>query len=188
MYIDPLVDAGFRAVAVDAPAHGDSPGERTHVLEYGLALREVGREIGPLAGVVSHSFGAGAMAIALQRGLEAGRAVFISGPASLVSVIERSGRGYGLPERDIPEFLRRVERAVGEPVEGLDLVRIAGGLKTPALIVHDRGDREMPLAQGLAVAAAWPGSKTLITERFGHRRIMIAKEVVREVVAFLEGD
>jgi hypothetical protein len=38
---------------------------------------------------------------------------------------------------------------------------------------------------GLSVAAAWPGAKALITERYGHRRILIAGEVVRETVEFL---
>jgi pimeloyl-ACP methyl ester carboxylesterase len=186
-FVSPLVGAGFRAVAVDAPAHGDSPGERTNVLEFGRALIRVGREIGPLAGIVAHSFGAGATAIALHGGLAARRVALIAGPASLASVIERWGRRYGLTERDIPTFVRLVEREVGEPIEGLDVTRIASGLTTPALIVHDRGDREIPVEDGLSVAAAWPGAKALITERYGHRRILIAGEVVRETVEFLGG-
>ena len=42
------------------------------------------------------------------------------------------------------------------------------------------------MEDGLAVAAAWPGARTLITQRYGHRRILIAKEVLSEVVAFLK--
>jgi len=72
-YVDALTEAGFRAVAVDAPGHGDSPGDHCHALEYGLRLIEVGRQVGPLAGIVAHSFGAGATAIALGRGLRADR-------------------------------------------------------------------------------------------------------------------
>jgi pimeloyl-ACP methyl ester carboxylesterase len=184
-WIAPLKAAGFRAVAVDAPAHGDSPGTRTNVLEYGQALCRVGREIGPLAGVVAHSFGAGATAIALHRGLAVGRAALIAGPSSLTSVIERWGRHHGLPGRDIPSFVRRIERVVGEPIDGLDVVRIAREQATPALIVHDRGDEEIPVEDALAVAAAWPGAKPLITRRYGHRRILIAGEVVRQTVEFL---
>ena len=43
-FVPPLVEAGFRAVAVDAPAHGDSPGRRANVLQYGLSLVEVGAD------------------------------------------------------------------------------------------------------------------------------------------------
>jgi len=82
-------------------------------------------------------------------------------------------------------LLDRMERTVGEPIENLDVTRIAAGLSQPALIVHDRTDEDVPVDDGLAVAAAWPGAKVLITARYGHRRILVAREVVREVVAFL---
>ena len=184
-HIDALTAAGFRAVAVDATGHGASPGERCHVLGYGLSLVEVARQVGPLAGVVAHSFGAGAAVLALDRGLQTDRVALLSGPASLAGVVERWGRAHHLPETDLPALLDRVERFVGEPVADLDLLRIVGGLDQPALIVHDRADEEVPVAEAHAVAAAWPGARLLVTERYGHRRILIAREVVRAVAAFL---
>ena len=187
-FIAGLAGAGFRAVAVDAPAHGGSPGDRTNVLEFALRLGGAGREIGPLAGVAGHSFGSGALAIALDRGLSAERAVLISGPASLVSVVRRWGRGHGLTEGEMPDFLRRIEREVGEPVESLDIARLAARMNLPALIVHDRGDDEVPVEDGLAVAAAWREAESLVTERYGHRRILLAKEVVGEVIRFLKAE
>ncbi len=187
-FVTPLLEAGFRVVAVDAPAHGDSPGTKANVLQYGKALTEVGRELGPLAGIVGHSFGAGASVIALHRGLQADRAVFISGPSSVVSVIERWARHDGVPESEIPSFVRLVEREVGDEVEFMDLKQILPRLTTPALVVHDRSDKEIPLEEGLAVAAAWAGATMLVTERFGHRRIMLAGEVVQVVVEFLSAD
>ena len=51
--------SGLSAVGVDAPAHGDSPGEKANVLQYGKALVEAGGELGPLAGIVGHSFARG---------------------------------------------------------------------------------------------------------------------------------
>ncbi len=68
----------------------------------------------------------------------------------------------------------------------MDVTQIVPHLATPALVVHDRTDKEIPLAEGLAVAAAWPGATMLVTERFGHRRIMLAGEVVQAVVEFLK--
>jgi pimeloyl-ACP methyl ester carboxylesterase len=67
----------------------------------------------------------------------------------------------------------------------LDLPHTVAGLSTPALVVHDRNDKEIPVEDGLALAAAWPGARTLITQGYGHRRIMIAPEVVSAIVAYL---
>jgi pimeloyl-ACP methyl ester carboxylesterase len=184
-FIDPLAKAGFQVLAIDAPAHGESPGQKTNVVEYARALIRVGHQVGPLAGIVAHSFGAGATPIALHRGLDAKRAVLISGPSSLASVVERWGTNHGLADKEIPRFVRLVEHEIGEPMADFDLPHIVAGLTTPALIVHDRSDKEIPVDDGLTLAAAWPGARMLITERHGHRRIMIASEVVRAIVRFL---
>lgn len=126
--------------------------------------------------------------IALHRGLRAERAVFISGPSSVVTVIERWGRHDGLPESVIPDFVRLVEREVGEGVDFMDVTQIVPLLTTRALVVHDRNDKEIPLDEGLAAASAWRGARMLVTERYGHRRIMLAAAVVRAVVEFLQSD
>jgi pimeloyl-ACP methyl ester carboxylesterase len=184
-FITGLTEAGFRAVAVDAPAHGDSPGHQANVLQYGLGLVAVGRQLGSLAAIIGHSFGAGAAAVAVHRGLVCDRVVLISGPLSLVSVTERWARHHAIDESELPAFVELVGRRVGEPIENLELAGIASDLHHPVLIVHDRGDEDIPVEDAIALAAAWPSAQTLITERFGHRRILIAKEVVRNVIAFL---
>ena len=81
--------------------------------------------------------------------------------------------------------MNELEREVGEGVEFMDVTQIVPRLTTPALVVHDRNDKEIPLEEGLAVAAAWTGATMLVTERFGHRRIMLAGQVVQAVVEFL---
>jgi CheY-like chemotaxis protein len=43
-FVPALVQAGFSAVAIDAPAHGDSPGQRVNVLEYGKGIDAVTRD------------------------------------------------------------------------------------------------------------------------------------------------
>lgn len=187
-FIPAIVGAGFRAVGIDAPAHGDSPGARTTVLEYGRKLVEVGRELGPLAGIVGHSFGAAAIPLALERGLDAGRAVLIGGPSSLGTLMTRWALKHGIAEADVEAFIALVARQAGAPVDAFDLTRVASELQTPALIIHDRNDESVELSDALALAAAWPGARTLITARHGHRRILIAKEVLQTSIRFLKGE
>lgn len=184
-FIEALTAAGFRAVAIDAPAHGDSPGTQTNAFRYGLELLGVGRELGPLAGIAGHSFGAAALMIALDRGLDAQRAISISGPASISGLVGRWAIARGIPETHRPAFLQGVAEKAGVSVEDFDMIRLTPRLAVPGLVVHDRADKDIPVDEAEAIAATWTGSKCVITERYGHNRILIAKEVVREVVGFL---
>jgi pimeloyl-ACP methyl ester carboxylesterase len=58
-------------------------------------------------------------------------------------------------------------------------------LKTPGLIVHDRGDEDAPFAEGEELHRAWRGSRFFATTGLGHRRVLKSKEVIAEIVAFL---
>ena len=51
-FIDPLVASGFQVVALDAPAHGRSPGEQTDLLQFKDAIRAVARHVGGVHAVV----------------------------------------------------------------------------------------------------------------------------------------
>jgi pimeloyl-ACP methyl ester carboxylesterase len=187
-FIPALVEAGLRAVSIDAPAHGDSAGSSAHVLMYAIGLLEVGQALGPLAGVIGHSWGGGALAIAMKRGLQAERAVLIASPCSFTRLIAEWCRHHHLQESEIGAFLNLVSDRVGVGIGELDLDHIVRRLHQPALIIHDQRDDDIPVAEAHSIAQAWPGARLMITERFGHKRILLAKEVVRQAVAFLKNE
>ena len=203
-FVAPLTAAGYRVVALDAPSHGDSgPGSfgagRSLVTEFTAALRSVTRAFGPAEGIVAHSLGAGATALAVLDGLPARRLVFIA-PApdpSAFAVLFAAGLGFG--DRIRAGLLRRLERRVGRPLSGFDAVaqaRAAAGAGSgsgdedavtlpPLLVVHDQRDAVIPFSQGRAIAAAWQGAELLSTTGLGHHRILRDPEVVRSAVDFL---
>ncbi len=62
---------------------------------------------------------------------------------------------------------------------------MAHSVGLPALIIHDRDDRDIPWQEGEAVARAWPHARFLRTEGLGHRRILRDPDVIDRVVRFL---
>jgi len=74
-FVPNILRAGFGVVALDAPAHGDSSGEYTNILDYGRAVVALAQHIGlgslasPLAGVIAHSAGSAAALYAYAHGL-----------------------------------------------------------------------------------------------------------------------
>jgi hypothetical protein len=84
------------------------------------------------------------------------------------------------------EMRRHSEKRIGARWEDLPLVPLRGlGEPPPMLVVHDRDDREVPFADGAAIAAVWPGARFLETSGLGHRRVLRDPAVVEAVVDFV---
>jgi len=185
-FVEPLTAAGYCVVAFDAPGHGKTPGSRTNILEFAAALQAIAAAYGPLYGALAHSFGGMALAYALQQGVDAGRVVCIGTPARLEFLVERFADMLTLPDPVLIDLRRRLEKRFAANV--WELMSTDSNVRTltmPALIVHDRDDREVPWRQGKMIADAWPGAQWLATRRLGHRRILRDAATVKAVVDFL---
>ncbi len=184
-FVEPLVARGFSVVTFDAPAHGDSEGRQAALPDLVAALRTVAAIHGPVHGVIAHSLGATATARAVHEGLAARALVFLAAPADLVTPSLLFAEALGLSRR-VRELMRqRVEQRVGVPWEAFDVTRLAPCQSAPLLVVHDRGDAEVPWQHGAAIAAAWPDAKLVTTDGLGHRRILRDPTVLAAAVSFV---
>jgi pimeloyl-ACP methyl ester carboxylesterase len=193
-FVEPLVAAGLRVVAFDAPSHGASPpgpsGRRSStIVEFAAALRAVAAVHGPAHAVVAHSLGCAATAVALRDGLAAGRAVLLAPFVDVVPYSYEFARRFGFGERVRARMVRRFERRFGVPMSYFELTGMARQMTPPpVLVVHDRDDRETAWSGGRDLSRAWPGARLLTTSGLGHRRILSDPTVVAEVVRFVAGD
>ncbi len=184
-FIRPLVEAGFRVVAFDLPAHGHSSGRRTTVLKMAEALQALALAIGPLHSLVGHSLGGTAAALALFDNLPASRVVLLAPPAAPQHFVRKLAAVLGLSDERAEGMLAQVQRQIGVHLPSLDVRLLAGWMRQPALIFHDVADREVPFAQGRAIAEAWPAARLVPLTGLGHTRILADPDVVRATVAFL---
>jgi len=184
-FVEPLTAAGYSVIAFDAPGHGKTPGSRTNILEFTAALQAIDASYGPMHGAITHSFGGMALAYALQQGVDAGRVVCLGTPARLEFLVERFARMLALPEPVLTDLCRRLEQRFTANVwELMSTDSNARTLTMPALIVHDRDDREVPWQQGRMIAEVWPGALWRASRGLGHRRILRDAATVKAVVDF----
>ena len=190
-FVAPLLRAGYRVVAVDAPSHGESapgPGgpRGSTLLEFAAALRAVVDAHGPAHAVVAHSLGCSAVATALRDGLAAERVVFLAPMADPRPYTRDFAGRLGFGERVRSRMVERIERRVGVPMSHFDLPAMARQMVTPPLlVVHDRDDREVRWSGGRDLSRAWPAARLLLTSGLGHRRILRDPGVVAQVVEFV---
>ena len=181
----PLVAAGYRVAALDAPGHGGSTGQRSSIVEMANAVRNVARSLGPMHAIVAHSAGTAATTIALRCLPPTLRLVYLSPPADPGVFLYQAAGLLGLGD-DIARLTQsRIERRFGVEWRHLRGPDLAPAMSSPLLVIHDREDREVPWEDGDQLATAWPGSQLLLTEGLGHRRILRDSEVVDTAVRFL---
>ncbi len=184
-FVEPLVASGRQVIALDAPAHGNSPGRESNVFGFTEAILEAAAEIKGLESAIGHSMGGAAALYARHLGLPVERVVTIGAPASLQRVLSRFADWLSLPAEAKARFIDVVDRHVGVRADTLDVARIGAQLGVDALIVHDRDDREVPYTEAEALIGAWPAANLFATQGLGHSRILSDPNVVREAVGFL---
>ena len=56
-FVEPLLEAGYRVVAYDQPAHGESDGKMTNLLEIAPTMDLIREREGKFDAIIAHSFG-----------------------------------------------------------------------------------------------------------------------------------
>jgi pimeloyl-ACP methyl ester carboxylesterase len=178
-----LTDAGFEVIAFDAPAHGASSGSFASGPAFAHAARAVVEVSGPFYGIVAHSLGAPASAIALSQGLTIERAVFLAPAAFIEPLLEEFIRLRRLPEPVATELRQRF--AARYSAEIISVPHMARDFRTPVLIFHDPEDRDLSFSHGEAIATAWPSAELIAASGVGHWRILRDQTVIERTIAFL---
>jgi pimeloyl-ACP methyl ester carboxylesterase len=190
-FIEPLLSRGYQVVAFDAPSHGESgpgllgPGRST-LAEMAEALRAVVETHGKPAGIVGHSLGCAAVAVAVQDGLDSPKLGFVAPTVEPISHTRDMARALGFSERTRVGLLRRLEAMVGRPMADFDLLAMPDrAALPPTLVVHDRDDREISYDEAERLVASWPQADLVSTDGLGHQRILRDADVVALVAMFV---
>jgi hypothetical protein len=179
-------------VAFDAPGNGDTPGNRTSILEYARIIRLLAARHRGVTAIVAHSFGVLSAFLAVREGVAVDRLVGIAGIHDADEIVDQFCREAGLGARAKRGLRRRIEHRffAGTP----DVWRRFTAELDPAdtstelLLVHDLGDPRVGFAQSEQIRDAHTGPVRLVaTEGLGHNRILGSAEVVSEIAAFLDG-
>lgn len=190
-FVFPLLSAGYRVVAFDQPAHGVSEGKLSGLPDFAEVLAEVawqaGEGQGGVEGVVAHSLGGAATALAIARGLKVQRVVLIGTSLDVGAHARRFARWHGMPERVREAMQAAIEERFGVRWSQLDVATLAPRLAAPALVIHDCEDRAVPWTEAARFAGLWPQARLLLTRGLGHRRILEDESVTRAAADFIAG-
>lgn len=185
-FAEPLVKRGYRAVALDGPAHGSSTGTQTNVGDYANFLIRAQKELGPYKAIIAHSFGAGCSVLAASRGLQVEKLILVAGPSRYEVVVGNYLNFIRISPFAQKYFLKSLAEKVGLTAKELNVGSIGNKLDIPTMIVHDKEDKEVRYAAALEIKEAWPHATLLTTSNLGHRRILKDPKVTQQVADFID--
>jgi pimeloyl-ACP methyl ester carboxylesterase len=190
-FVDPLLFAGYRVVAYDQPAHGESDGKTTNLLEIAPTMDLIAKEEGPFDAVIAHSFGTLITSYALvERNFpHPARLVYFGAFNQLLDSLPRFQVLAGLPDEIMDGFRAMLYENFGrEVLEAITNESLTPRINIPALMFHDTADNVTPIEDSRAIARVWKQAKFIETEGLGHRGALQSKTIHEQVVKFLKAE
>jgi pimeloyl-ACP methyl ester carboxylesterase len=190
-FVEPLLGAGYRVVAYDQPAHGESDGKTTNLLEIAPTMDLIAQHEGNFQAVIAHSFGTliTSYALAERNFPPPARLVYFGAFNQLLDSLPRFQVQAGLPDELMDGFRAMLYQNFGSGVlEAITNETLTPRINIPALMFHDVTDNVTPIDDSRAIARVWKQAQFIETEGLGHRGALQSKLIHEQVVKFLKAD
>jgi pimeloyl-ACP methyl ester carboxylesterase len=191
-FADYMCRRGVRSVLLDLPAHGQSAGRQTNLMDCARAVREAARAMGPVQFAVAHSIGGLAVLVAGE-----GRHpmpgpypfeayVLVAMPDRFADVTRHFGNEQGLSPGELKAFEQRLERLAQRKIADFTGSNLLAATDRPTLLLHSRDDQEVPFHDAERLKASAPSVELKAADGVGHCMLLYAPPVVRAAAAFLQ--
>lgn len=185
--IPALVDAGYRVIAIDGPAHGGSDGQNSSLLHFKEAMVELIAKIGTPYAIIGHSMGGGASAYMLMEyDIIVNRFVMIAIPVSSKKFFDEVFAMLKIPHKMQQVLFQGMEEEFKVPVESLNLAIRKEKIKADkTLLIYDEDDDVVDAKDIRHFLSLRPEIKSMNAKGTGHNTIIRSKKVIDEVLDFL---
>ena len=183
---DALLELGFSTISFDAPAHGKSKGKTTLMPEFIASILELEKQFGPFEFAIGHSLGGMSILNAIASGFKTKKAITIGSADIIQDIIDdfvvqlQLNPSFGIKLRD------HFETKFNTEMDSYSASRAAKSVTIPVLIVHDANDTDVNVKSAYHIHENLKNSELLITEGFGHRKILRNEAVIKNILKFIQ--
>ncbi len=186
-FIDVLTREGYCVVGFDGPAHGQSEGTSTNIVEFERVHRLIYEKVGAPVAIICHSFGGAAILYSAMKGLPVKKLINIASPTIGDEVINTYLRAINGSQRTGEFFKEYVRSRYGKPFDEFSALYFVRHLprEIDILLVHDEDDEEVTIEHAHRLIAQYPKVQLYQTKGLGHTRILKDDAVIRRCVTFI---
>lgn len=189
-FVPGLLEQGFKIVAFDGPAHGDSPGKRLNLPIFSGVISTLIKNHEPVHGIIAHSFGGGTSLYTMlieKENLRLPKLALIASPVNLCWVVEDFLNQIGASEKTQTYFKNKISKKMGLPYEMGDVIKYFDQLPIDdVLIIHDKKDRSVPFGLSEKLYQQFDSIELIATEGMGHFKLMKHPKVITSTIEFLQ--
>lgn len=182
-----LVDNGYEVIAFDGPAHGNSGGERTHLVDFKEVTLQVIEQIGVPYGIIGHSLGGAAVVFMLmEHDVHVEKLVAIAIPTVGKRFFEMAFEFMKIPVKMQTAFFDEMALKFGERIEKYNMIERKDKIRADnILVIYDDEDKIMSAKDTLDFLALHPEVKHLNIRKAGHYGIIRNREAIEATAKFL---
>jgi pimeloyl-ACP methyl ester carboxylesterase len=186
-FVEPMLAAGWRVIAIDAPAHGESTGRRSDLGQFRSALAAALDELAPVQSIVAHSLGAAAAVwlLADEPHRDVRSLVTVGMPRDVGYMMESFVLILGLREDVRRQLFRKFTRRFGTDPESFSAHALADRLHLPTLVVHDQDDDVAPFEHARAFATGLGRGRLSLSRGLNHSGPLRDATTIANIVAFI---
>jgi len=187
-YDSALMQAGYCVYSLDGPAHGESTGVATDMMEFSETIALIVDHLHGIDAVVGHSFGAACTLLAIDRfGMKVKQLVLISCFADAIFITEIFARFFRIGQSVIRDMRALLERRYQDAWQWENIAPrlLIRNLDNPILLIHDLYDDEVPFVHAQTLHSSNAKTQLFSTRMQGHRKILRDKKGINAAVAFL---
>jgi len=184
-FISELKSSDFTVYALDGPAHGESEGKSTDLIEYAEAINKLRASVGNVH-FVGHSFGGIAGVYSMTTGKEYKSFTTIGSPTFAEFILEEYCKRINVTSKVGEVLARKIMQRYGRPLEDASISKMLIPFKPfPYLLIHDHSDTEVPFRHAVKCCELNSWIQLEATEGLGHFKILKSKKIIQMVRDFI---
>ncbi|WP_117233054.1 alpha/beta fold hydrolase [Vibrio maerlii] len=169
---------GFRALAYDHPAHGQSQGTQGHIPAFIAGLEAILDTADEVAGIIGHSMGTASTLECRHAKAENCPLLLIAPVLNYVENLFGSVARSGYSMKLFSEVVNEIEVKYNFPIQSIDPLKRLSQREHQTIIVHDKDDKFTRFDVSKDASESIERAALVATTGQGHGRVMKCQEVM----------
>lgn len=182
-FIPLLLAQGYKVVSLDFPAHGNSAGSKTNLIEFIAVVTQffVAQSTSPVEAVIAHSLGGTAAFswLSEQTQTQVKKLIMIGSPIVPKNFFESAFDFLGVRRKVRDIFYQQAATTFGKRIDDLTLKPVNPTATTQVFGLYDNTDHVVNIKEVKAYASASPALNIQYFTGTGHHQMIKNKEIMQ---------